>query len=490
MLPTSVLTVPSPSSQVPLVVVKTAAAERLRRGGLTLRHDELKTPAGPSLVGAAVRLTDERSRPLGTGLGAAPGPTPLAIRLFDRGDVLLDDAELERRLQQAAALRAALFRSDLGAARRADRHADRHADRAEGSPSTGASAATLRRDAYRLVHGEADGLPGLFIDRYGDAAVVQTATAAMDARKGHIAALLRRRLGVTWVVCRDDGSARDVESLPRERGILLDERTAAEVSAPRAGAAALDRSTVTTLASFHDAGSQMQADLLHDRKTGSFLDQQDNHARAADYAERFFPQRSGRTATALDAFSYHGGFALALARSGLSVTACDEDADAVARARRNAALNRVSVDFRVENAFDLLRRLESQGARFDVVVVDPPALAKRGRDRSSASAGAGARPGERSGAGPRDENSPWARAYRELNLRAIRLLSPGGLLVSCSCSGRVSPALFGEILQGAAADARRSLQLLERRGAGADHPVLVNFPESEYLKCWFLRALD
>lgn len=478
MLPTSVLTAPSPSSQVPLVVVKTAAAERLRRGGLTLRHDELKSPAGPSLVGAAVRLTDERGRPLGTGLGAAPGPTPLAIRLFDRGDVLLDDAELERRLQKAAELRAALFRSELGT------------DRAEGRPSAGASAATRRRDAYRLVHGEADGLPGLFIDRYGDAAVVQTATAAMDARKGHIAALLRRRLGVTWVVCRDDGSARDVESLPRERGILLDERTAAEVSAPQAGAAALDRSTVSTLASFHDAGSQMQADLLHDRKTGSFLDQQDNHAQAADYAERFFPRRSGRAATALDAFSYHGGFALALARSGIAVTACDEDADAVARARRNAALNRVSVDFRVENAFDLLRRLESQGARFDVVVVDPPALAKRGRDRSSVSAGAGARPGERSGAGPRDENSPWARAYRELNLRAIRLLSPGGLLVSCSCSGRVSPALFGEILQGAAADARRSLQLLERRGAGADHPVLVNFPESEYLKCWFLRALD
>ncbi|HNN91161.1 MAG TPA: methyltransferase domain-containing protein [Pseudomonadota bacterium] len=478
MLPTSGLTAPSPSSQVPLVVVKTAAAERLRRGGLTLRHDELKSPAGPSLVGAAVRLADERGRPLGTGLGAAPGPTPLAIRLFDRDDVLLDDAELGRRLQQAAELRAALFRSDSDA------------DRADAKAATGSGTAPLRRDAYRLVHGEADGLPGLFIDRYGDAAVVQTATAAMDARKGHIAALLRRHLGVTWVVCRDDGSARDVESLPRERGILLDERTATAVNAARGGAAALDRAAVSTLASFHDAGSQMQADLLHDRKTGSFLDQQDNHARAADYAERLFPRRPGRAATALDAFSYHGGFALALARSGLSVTACDEDADAVARARRNAALNRVSVDFRVENAFDLLRRLEAQGTHFDVVVVDPPALAKRGRDRSSSPAGASTRPNERGGAGPRDENSPWARAYRELNLRAIRLLSPGGLLVSCSCSGRVSPALFGELLQGAAADARRSLQLLERHGAGADHPVLVNFPESEYLKCWFLRALD
>lgn len=473
MLPERVLTDASPHSQVPVVVVKAAAAERLRRGALTLRHEDLVAGRGPLPVGAAVRLTDERGRPLGSGLAAAPGPTPLAIRLFDRGDALLDDDELSRRLLKAAELRAALLRLDIpslpGATPRAER--------------VERTSAPLRRDAYRLVHGEADGLPGLFIDRYGDAAVIQTATAAMDARKGRIAARLVDSLGLSWVVCRDDGSARDVESLPRQRGLLIDHRDRTRATgdgAPRGRSGADRAGAATTMASFHDAGSRMQADLLSDRKTGSFLDQQENHALAAAYAGQLFSARSGAAPTALDAFSYHGGFALALARAGLAVLACDEDPEAVARARHNAALNRVSVDFRVENAFDLLRRLEAAGARFDVVVIDPPALAKRGRDRSSAP-GAG---------GNRDDNAPWARAYRELNLRAIRLLAPGGLLVSCSCSGRVSPALFGDLLQGAAADARRSLQLLERRGAGADHPVLLHWPESEYLKCWFLHALD
>lgn len=463
MLPVSGSATTSPRSEAPIVVVKAAAALRLRRGGLSLRHDELLTGQGALPVGASLRLADERGRALGTGLVAAPGPTPLAIRLFDRGAALLDDAELRRRLRGAAELRTSLLRSEL-------------------SPLTAAPGAAnerLRRDAYRLVHGEADGLPGLFIDRYGDAAVVQTATAAMDARKPQLAKLLCDELGITWVVCRDDGSARDVESLPRQRGLLCDRR------APVAGQAQPE-----TLASFHDAGSRMQADLLTDRKTGSFLDQQENHALAASYAGHLFPPRSGATPTALDAFSYHGGFALALARAGLQVLACDEDPEAVARARKNAALNRVTVDFRVENAFDLLRRLEASGARFDVVVIDPPALAKRGRDRSPAAPVSAGRRSERLAAGGREDSTPWARAYRELNLRAMRLLSPGGLLVSCSCSGRVSPALFGELLQGAAADARRSLQLLERRGAGADHPVLLSFAESEYLKCWFLRALD
>jgi 23S rRNA (cytosine1962-C5)-methyltransferase len=449
------------------VVVKAAAALRLRRGGLSLRHDELLAGQGALPVGAALRLADERGRALGTGLVAAPGPTALAIRLFDRGAALLDDAELRRRLRGAAELRTSLLRRELSP------------PAAMSGAASQAATAALRRDAYRLVHGEADGLPGLFIDRYGDAAVVQTATAAMDARKPQLAKLLCDELGITWVVCRDDGSARDVESLPRQRGLLCDRRP------PVAGQAQPE-----TLASFHDAGSRMQADLLTDRKTGSFLDQQENHALAAAYAERLFPPRSGAAPTALDAFSYHGGFALALARAGLQVLACDEDPEAVARARKNAALNRVTIDFRVENAFDLLRRLEASGARFDVVVIDPPAVAKRGRDRSPAAPALAGPRSERRAVGGREDSTPWARAYRELNLRAMRLLSPGGLLVSCSCSGRVSPALFGELLQAAAADARRSLQLLERRGAGADHPVLLSFAESEDLKCWFLRAFD
>jgi ubiquinone biosynthesis protein len=215
---------------------------------------------------------------------------------------------------------------------------------------------------------------------------------------------------------------------------------------------------------FHDAGSQMAADLLLDRKTGSFLDQQENHVLAADYARRLAPLGRG-----LDCFTYHGGFALALAQAGLTVMACDEDPQAILRARENAALTGCRVDFRVHNAFDLLRSLEAAGEKFDVVVVDPPALAKRG---------------------PRDAGSHQAamRAYKELNLRALRLLRAGGVLVSCSCSGRVSALEFGLMLEAAALDVGRPVQILERRGAGRDHPVLCGMPETEYLKCWVLQV--
>jgi 23S rRNA (cytosine1962-C5)-methyltransferase len=433
-----------------LLQVRPAAIERIRRGAQTLRREDLLTLPSDLPPGSPVALCDERGRSLGSGFLAAPGPTSLAVRLFDRQGAVLSESQLLSRLHHAQALRQALGQAGAG------------------DP----------RDAYRMVHGEADGLPGLFIDRYGEAAVIQTATFAMDARKGQIAALLQGNFGVRWVVCRDDGSARDLEGLPRERRVLSPRPAAAGESRPGSPAA-------STLAQFHDAGSRMQADLLFDRKTGSFLDQQENHARAAAYARRLFADKRGGPATALDTFTYHGGFALSLSRAGLHVTACDEDRDAIARARHNASLNGVDIDFRIENAFDLLRRLEAQGARFDVVVVDPPALAKRGRERSWAG-------GRSVGQGPSggDDNSAWARAYRELNLRAMRILGPGGLLVSCSCSGRVSQATFGELLHAAAADARRSLQVLERCGAGADHPVLLGWSESEYLKCWFLRALS
>lgn len=443
--------------------VRPSGVERVRRGAQTLRREDLHALPSGLPVGSAVILCDERGRSLGSGFLAAPGPTSLAVRLFDRQGAPLSDAQLLARILHASALRQSMWPAML-----------------DGIGLAG-------RDAYRVVHGEADGLPGLFIDRYGDAAVLQTATAAMDARKARIAELLVQHLGVTWVLCRDDGSARDLEGLPRERRVLLDARPST-VRGLQAGSEALRAVAQPTLAAYHDAGSRMQADLLFDKKTGSFLDQQENHALAAAYARRLFVQgdrppgcATGAVPTALDTFTYHGGFALALARAGLQVLACDEDRDAILRARHNAELNQVAVDFRIENAFDLLRRLEGQGARFDVVVVDPPALAKRGRDR-----GAGRTPGGASGS---DEQSAWARAYRELNLRAMRLLSPDGLLVSCSCSGRVSPALFGDILQGAASDAGRSMQLLERRGAGPDHPVRLGWADSEYLKCWLLRAL-
>lgn len=421
----------------PVVVVSQRAALRVRQGYPLVARTEIATP--PAAAAEVVWLVERRGtreQLLGSALWCPRGP--IAARVLSREAVVLDRELLRQRIAAADARRKALF-----------------------------DGAQPARNAYRVVHGEADLLPGLFVDRYADAAVLQTATAAMDAHEAVIAEVLVETLGVTTVVCRDDGSARDLEELPRKKGIL---RAGPPAKGARAGGAA-DAGSRTAAGSlmvrFDDAGSPMEADLLADRKTGSFLDQQENHACAADYARRLHP--GGR---ALDAFCYHGGFALALARAGLQVLACDEDPQAIGRARHNARIGAVRVDFEVHNAFDLLRSLEAAGRRFEVVVLDPPALAKRGVK------------------GPGGPSGAAMRAYKELNLRALRLLAPGGLLVSCSCSGRVSAADFGAMLDDAARDVGRPLQILERRGAGRDHPGLCCMPESEYLKCWLLRAVD
>jgi 23S rRNA (cytosine1962-C5)-methyltransferase len=241
------------------------------------------------------------------------------------------------------------------------------------------------------------------------------------------------------VVAREDGSTRDFEGLPRLRAIAAGEGPTRVVY--RLGA------------------NELEADLLEDGKTGGFLDQADNHAAVAALAPR--------GARCLDAFTYHGGFALALARRGGAVLATDEDERAVARASANAARNELAnLEVRRANAFDLLRSLESDGLRFDVVVIDPPALAKRKSDAGAAD-----------------------RAYKELVLRGLRITSPGGLTVACSCSGRVSRAHWDEIVAEAAADAGRSVQVVARLGAGRDHPPLVGVPETDHLKCWILRVL-
>jgi 23S rRNA (cytosine1962-C5)-methyltransferase len=411
---------PAAPEAAPTAVLSSRAALRLRQGHpFVARSELLQGPVAPGWVVWLVERRGGREHFVATALWCPRGP--IAARLWSKEKVGFDPGVLRQRLAAADARRRALL-----------------------------DGATPLRNAYRVVHGEADQLPGLFVDRYGDAAVLQTATAAMDAQEATIAALLVELLGVERVICRDDGSARDLEELPRKKGLLIP---------GRASAAARVR--------FDDAGSPMEADLLADRKTGSFLDQQENHACVADYARRLHPG-----GTALDAFCYHGGFALALARAGLRVLGCDEDAQAIARARRNAELGGVQAQWQVHNAFDLLRTLEAAGRRFSVVVLDPPALAKRG------------------GKGQVGKSSAALRAYKELNLRGLRLLAPGRLLVSCSCSGRVSAADFAAVIQDAARDVGRPLQVLERRGPGRDHAGLCGMPESEYLKCWVMQALD
>ncbi|MCS6914606.1 MAG: class I SAM-dependent rRNA methyltransferase [Myxococcales bacterium] len=397
------------------VVVTPRGAARLRGACPLLRRTEVqKPPAGEADV---VRVRDGRGELLGTALWCPVGP--IALRLLGGGELRLDATLLGERLQAALRRRQAWL---------------------AGSLLRGA-------DAYRVVHAEADLLPGLVVDRYGEAAVVQTTTRAMDARVEEIGALVAEVLGVQRVIRRDDGSARDLEALPRVRAVLRGGPGPVRVR-------------------FHDAGAEVEADLLAGSKTGAFLDQQENHALAGLWAQRF------GTGEALDAFTYHGGFALQLGRAGLTVLACDENPEAVAAARHNAALGGLSLQLRVANAFDLLRELEAAGRRFQVVVLDPPALAKRGRGLRQGAARDGA-----------------YRAYKELNLRGLRLLACGGLLITCSCSARLAPAAFEALVAEAARDAGRVVQLLARRGAGEDHPVLLGMPETEYLKCLFLRVV-
>jgi 23S rRNA (cytosine1962-C5)-methyltransferase len=367
------------------------------------KHDA--TDGGPSLV----RVQDGRGRALGVATWAAR--PRLALRMVARaGQPEPADlaALVDERLTAALARRQAL---------------------------------SLDRDAWRVAHAESDLLPGLVIDRYADAAVMQTTSVAMSAARAEIATIVRERLDARVVVCRDDGSARDFEELPRFAGIV---------------AGGGDTRIVYRL-----GRNRLETDLLRDGKTGGFLDQADNHAAVAALAPP--------GARALDAFTHHGGFALALARGGGDVLAIDEDAAAAERAAANARRNELA-NMRVErgNAFDLLRAFEGRGERFDVVVVDPPALAKRGGPQGLVTA---------------------ARAYKELVLRGARLTRPGGLLVACSCSGRVTRAHWDEICAEAIADAGRSAHVLSRAGAGRDHPELFGVPETSHLKVWTFRML-
>lgn len=386
------------------VTVSAKAAKALRRGNpWCYRTEVTHWPLGLG-PGAVVDVVDPQQNPVGQAFTASR--SPLALRLLTRASS--QEEPVDERFFRARLEAALQRRASLGG-----------------------------RDAYRLVHGEADLLPGLFVDRYGDALTMQTLSEGADVRKEALAAMVAELTGARVVVSRDDASGRDFEGLTREKRVL--------------------RGEGPTVVGYHEGATRFEIDLLHDSKTGSFLDQVDNHLRAAEL---------GRGA-ALDTFSYHGGFALALARTCDSVVAVEQDPTCAEKARANARANgRDNVKVECANAFDVLRQLSDEGRRFDTVVVDPPGLAKRREGLEAA-----------------------RRAYHELNLRALKLVKPNGLLVTCSCSGKVSRALFEELVQGAAADARRQVQVLERRGAGIDHPALAALPETEYLKAWFLRVL-
>ena len=353
--------------------------------------------------GDIVQVVGPRRRMVGHALFSNRSQIP--IRMLTLGDEPADESLLRLRLQ-----RAIQFRESL----------------------------QLDATAYRLVHGEADLLPSLVVDRYAGYLVVQALSQGMDRLLPTITSLLQELLSPAGILARNDPKVRALEGL---------EQTIADL----AGAIP---DTVTV----REGPIEYQVDLRRGQKTGLFLDQRENREAAGRYAR-------GRL---LDAFSYHGGFALRLAVQCSGAEAIDISADAVQHIQVNAVRNNIrNLGVREENVFDALRRLEKGGERFDTIVLDPPAFAKNKASVPNALAG-----------------------YKEINLRAMRLLQPGGTLVTCSCSYNVNEDMFGAVLHDASVDSRTPVTIVEKRMQGRDHPVLIGVPETHYLKCFILRRVE
>jgi len=289
-------------------------------------------------------------------------------------------------------------------------------------------------DAYRLVFSEADLLPGLIVDRYGPYLVMQTLDQGMDRARDVIVDCLREILSPEGILARNDASVRRLEGLPLEVATLAGE--------------------IPERVNIQMNGLRLEADLLKGQKTGVYLDQRENYLAAARWAR-------GRV---LDCFTSTGGFALHMAARAESVEAVDSSAGALATAEANARANNIeNVNFRQADVFEFLSGVER---RYSTIVLDPPAFAKSRKAVDDA-----------------------ARGYKEINLRALRLLDQGGVLITCSCSHHISEAILHEVIAEAALDAGKTLRVLERRTQASDHPILLTVPETLYLKCLVLEVL-
>jgi len=283
----------------------------------------------------------------------------------------------------------------------------------------------------RLVWSESDGLPGVIIDRYGDYLVLQTLTLAMDLRKNLIVDALRELCAPKAILERNDAPIRKAEGMEPVVGVLWGE--------------------VPPTVPIEVLGLRFEVDLLHGQKTGFYLDQLDNYAGVAPWAV-------GKRV--LDCFSNQGAFALACAKAGAaSVRAVEISADCVDLIRQNAERNELKVDAIAANVFDYLNDQERAGAQYDLIVLDPPSFTKS-----------------------KEKLNDALRGYKEIHLRALKLLAPGGLLATFSCSHHVNDELFREVIADAAVDAKKTLRQLVRFGQAADHPVILNLPETEYLR--------
>jgi 23S rRNA (cytosine1962-C5)-methyltransferase len=382
----------------PTVVMTARGAERWRRGHPWIyRADVAEVRAA---AGDIVRVLGPRGRPAGWAF--LSDRSQIALRMLSRSEAPFDRAAIRRRLEAALAFRDALL---------------------------------IDATACRLVHGEADLLPSLVVDRYGEYLVVQTLSQGMDRLLPDVVSMLAELASPAGILARNDARVRELEGLDRRV-----EPVHGEVPA-----------TVVV----RDGAVELEVDLWKGQKTGLFLDQRENRQAAAAYAR-------GRL---LDCFTYNGGFALALARRCAAATAVDSSEDAVARTRQNALRNHLAgLEVVCANVFDFLRERERDNARYDTIVLDPPAFAKNKAAAPRAIAG-----------------------YKEINLRALKLLEPGGHLVTCSCSYNVSEAAFEDVLHAAATDAGVPVTIVEKRMQARDHPVLLGVPETYYLKCYILR---
>ena len=295
-------------------------------------------------------------------------------------------------------------------------------------------------NAYRVVYSEGDLLPSLIVDRYADVIVLQTLSQGTDRIKSSLLDILIEQFQPRAVIERNDARVRQLEGLPLTSGTIY--------------------GTTPDQFEILQHGIRFLVSPSGGQKTGSFLDQRENRLAARDAA------RVSAGLRALDCFTFNGGFALHLAGVCKEVIAIDISDQAIDAATQNAGLNHIqNVEFQVANVFDALRDLEARGERYDTIVLDPPAFAK---NRASLKAA--------------------LRGYKEINLRALKLLNQGGVLITCTCSYHVSEDLFVEILADAALDARRRLQIMEKRMQASDHPVLLGVPETYYLKCVIARV--
>ncbi|HXW07301.1 MAG TPA: class I SAM-dependent rRNA methyltransferase [Vicinamibacterales bacterium] len=381
-------------------MISARGEERLRSGHPWVYRSDVRQVGAQG--GTMVRIIGPRSRQLGYGLYS--DRSEIALRLFTREAQAPDLATWRSRLAAAIAFREAL---------------------------------AIDASACRLVHGEADRLPGLVVDRYGEYLVVQALAQAVDRLLPDLVPVLVDLVHPAGILARNDPRVRRLEGLDQRVDVLY--------------------GTVPDTIDVKEGAISLAVDPYRGQKTGLFLDQRENREAAARYAR-------GRL---LDAFSYTGGFAMALSRRCSDVLAVDISDEAVARIRANAVRNGLSnITARAGNVFDELRELERRAGRFDTIVLDPPAFARNKAAVPNALSG-----------------------YKEINLRALKLLQPDGYLITCSCSYNVGEAAFADVLANAAVDAHAEVQVVEKRMQARDHPVLMTVPETYYLKCFILRKL-